>query len=551
MKRLIHIPSTVLTILLLLAVSGCRTSQNTDSARNESPADSTFQIADGTYEIAVALAGGTGKASVSSPAKLTVQDGKMTASIVWSSPNYDYMLVNDVRYDAEILDGRSVFEIPVAALDEEFPVIADTTAMSTPHEIAYTLFFDASSLTEESESSPAAPSESSPAGGSESSPAGESGSHLAGESESSLTGSSPAGESEVMSAVPEWSNLSVERELPLSYATQFRMTEYTGGYLLADINTTGRFLIIPEGLPVPEGLEADIVPLCQPLDKIYLAATSAMDFFRTLDAVDHIRLSGTDEDGWYIPEAKQALRDGSLLFAGKYNAPDYELIFSEQCDLAIESTMIYHSPKIKEQLETLGVPVLVERSSYEEHPLGRMEWIRFYGALLGREEEAETLFLKEAANAEALAEQTGTGKTAAFFYINAAGTVNVRKSEDYVSRMIDMAGGRYIFSGLNSGNALSTVNMTMEAFYDGAKNADLLIYNSTIDGELWTMDELLAKSPLLADFKAVKDGEVWCTGKNLFQEPMGLGRLIVDIHRVLTGDVPDDGVLTYLHRLKQ
>jgi iron complex transport system substrate-binding protein len=64
------------------------------------------------------------------------------------------------------------------------------------------------------------------------------------------------------------------------------------------------------------------------------------------------------------------------------------------------------------------------------------------------------------------------------------------------------------------------------------------------------MDEVPAKSPLLADFKAVKNGEVFCTGKNLFQEPMGLGRLIVDIHCALTGDVPDDGVLTYLHRLK-
>ena len=532
MKRLIHTTSTVLAVLFLLTATGCGTNRtadsgkNADSGQNESPPDSTFQIGDGTdafaddthqiagstdqitdqitdgtYEIAVALAGGTGRASVSTPAKLTVQDGKMTASIVWSSANYDYMLLDDVRYDAEITDGHSIFEIPVAALDAELPVIADTTAMSVPHEIEYTLFFDSSTLA-------------------------------------------------AVSGTVEWDTMTAERELPLTYATQFRMTEYTGGYLLADISTTGRFLIIPEGLPVPEGLEKNIVPLFQPLDKIYLAATSAMDFFRSLGAIDHIRLSGTDENGWYIPEAKQALRDGSLLFAGKYNAPNYERIFSEQCDLAIESTMIYHSPKIKEQLEALGVPVLVERSSYEEHPLGRMEWIKFYGALLGKEAEAEAIFDAEAKEAAALAGLAETGKTAAFFYINSAGTVNVRKSEDYVSRMIDMAGGRYIFSDLDSGNALSSVNMTMEAFYDGAKNADLLIYNSTIDGELRTMDELLAKSPLLADFKAVKNGEVWCTGKNLFQEPMGLGRLIVDIHCALTGDVPDDGVLTYLHRLK-
>ena len=348
---------------------------------------------------------------------------------------------------------------------------------------------------------------------------------------------------------PVWSSLKAERELPISYATQFRITEYTGGYLLAEINTAGRFLVVPEGVPVPQDLEEDIVLLCQPLDRIYLAATSAMDFFRELDGIGHIRLSGTDEAGWYLSEAKQALQDGSMLFAGKYSAPDFELIYAEQCDLAIESTMIYHTPEIKEQLEKLGIPVLVERSSYEEHPLGRMEWIKLYGVLLGRQTEAEMFFNAETADVEALGDQPETGKTVAFFYINAAGTVNVRKSEDYVPRMIDMAGGSYVFSDLESGSALSTVNMTMEAFYDGAKNADLLIYNSTIDGELYTIDELLAKSPLLADFKAVKSGDVWCTGRNLFQEPTGLGGLIGDIHRALTGDVPDDGVLTYLHKL--
>ena len=106
-------------------------------------------------------------------------------------------------------------------------------------------------------------------------------------------------------------------------------------------------------------------------------------------------------------------------------------------------------------------------------------------------------------------------------------------------KMIEMAGGRYVFDDLDSGSALSTVNMTMESFYDGAKNADVLIYNSTIDGELYTVEDLLQKSALLKDFKAVQSGDVWCTGKNLFQEPMGLGKLILDIHRVLTdADAP-------------
>ena len=91
------------------------------------------------------------------------------------------------------------------------------------------------------------------------------------------------------------------------------------------------------------------------------------------------------------------------------------------------------------------------------------------------------------------------------------------------------------------------MNMQMEMFYTGAKDADIIIYNSTIDGELHSIDELLAKSPLLADFKAVRNGDVWCTGQNLFQSTMGLGDMILDIHAVLTEEAPES--LTYLHRL--
>ncbi len=347
---------------------------------------------------------------------------------------------------------------------------------------------------------------------------------------------------------PEWSALAAIRQVPLKHATQFSLTEYEQGYTLLDIPTSGRFLIVPQGAGLPRGLDDDVVPLYAPLDRMYLAATSSMDFFRALDSVPAVRLSGTDVNGWYIEEAKAALEDGSMIFAGKYSAPDYELIFAEKCDLAIESTMIYHSPEVKEQLEKLGVPVLVERSSYEEDPLGRMEWVKVYGALLGKLPAAEELFDGEVEAVEPLLDQPKTSKTVAFFYITTTGTVNVRKSSDYVPRMIALAGGDYAFPDLSSGSALSTVNMTMESFYDGARDADVLIYNSTIDGELFTLSELLQKSAFLKDFKAVQTGNVWCTGKNLFQEPMGLGKLILDMHRVLTDEnAPEE--LTYLHKL--
>ena len=114
---------------------------HTVSIRNAEPKAETEVPADGAYPCKVTLEGGSGKASVESPAALTVADGKMTATIVWSSPNYDYMIVDGEKYLPTNTEGNSTFEIPVAALDTALSVTADTVAMSKPHEIEYTLSF--------------------------------------------------------------------------------------------------------------------------------------------------------------------------------------------------------------------------------------------------------------------------------------------------------------------------------------------------------------------------------------------------------------------------
>ena len=113
--------------------------------------------------------------------------------------------------------------------------------------------------------------------------------------------------------------------------------------------------------------------------------------------------------------------------------------------------------------------------------------------------------------------------------------------------MIEMAGGKYILENVGDENELSTMNMEMEAFYSQAREADYLIYNSTIDAEITTIEELLGKSELLADFKAVKEGNVYCAQKNLFQESMVLGTLITDFHKMLTEKEPE---LSYLYKLQ-
>lgn len=342
-----------------------------------------------------------------------------------------------------------------------------------------------------------------------------------------------------------------ERSMELQFATQFSVDYYQDGYKLISLADGTRFLVIPEGSECPKGIAKDIVPLYQPVENIYLAATASMCLFDALDCMDVIRLSGTKEDGWHIENARLAMQEGRILYAGKYSEPDYEMMLDHRCPLAIESLMIGHSSEVKDKLEELGIAVFIDQSSMEPHPLGRTEWIKLYGALLNKEETAEALFEEQVKYLNEAAGTEGFGKTVAFFHISSSGYVVARKSGDYVTKMLELAGGNYVFDNLGDPETrTSTVTIEMEKFFATAKDADYIIYNSTIGGEIKTIDELLAKNELLAEFKAVQNGNVWCTSENMYQETTQLGQMIQSFQKVFSGEADELDELPYLYRLQ-
>ena len=461
--------------------------------------DRTMRVESASLErvqepIAFSFTGGTGRVNITCEG-IVQRDGQSFAKIVFDSPNYLYVKTGGVQYDTERSDSQSVAEIPVR-LNGRTEILAMTTTMSVGHEIAYSLYIG----TQE------------------------------GIKKDSLAG------------------LAHESSMLLAYAAEFAVDTYEGGYALIDVKNSAKYLVVPEGKNAPEGLDPAIVILQQPLDSIYLAATSAMALFDALDSLDAIRMSGTRQESWYIENAAAAMARGDMRFAGKYSEPDFEMLLLGHCDLAIESMMISHQPKVKEMLELLGIPVFIDCSSNESHPLGRTEWIKLYGVLMDKEEEAEAFFAKQAEIITQLRDFENTGKTVAFFYLHTDGTVVVRAPQDYVPGMIEIAGGRYAFDHLPaSEGARSSVSVSMEEFYAAAVDADYLIYNATIDDPVASIDELLAKSPLFADFKAVKEGNVFCTGKYLYQATDTVGGLIADIHQMLTGK---DGDMQFMTKLK-
>ena len=355
-------------------------------------------------------------------------------------------------------------------------------------------------------------------------------------------------QAETASQAVRYEELLFENVMPLSYATGFSVSYSEEGYKLLTIGEDQTYLVVGEDMPVPEGVPDTVTVLQQPLDQIYLVSTGAMDHFIELNALDSIILSSQKADAWYLPEAKQAMEEGKIAYAGKYSAPDYETVLGSGCNLVIENAMIYHAPEVLEKLRSLGLPVLVELSSYESHPLGRMEWIKLFSALVNKEEEAAAYYDSMLAALEPVMNQEPTGKTVSFFYITTSGGINVRRPSDYVSCAIGLAGCENVsFSEDQADVGTSTMTIQMEAFYQGVQDADILIYNSIVDGELDSLSALLEKMPTLADTKAVKEDNVWCLSKNFYQETMSLGDFILDVNVVATGS---DGQLRYLKHLQ-
>lgn len=530
-----------LLVLGLLGMCGCSSQAFVSEQQTETvltKEETGWEFQDGTYQMEVELLGGSGRASVTSPAKVEIKDGKAVATLEWSSPNYDYMVVDGEKYLPVNTEGNSVFQIPVEAFDQDIVVIADTVAMSTPHEIEYTLNFHAGENGQNA--AKAGTTEQEDADGAEKG------------QQTAAVGENPA----KTAAAP----LTYDHSMELSYAENFAVDYYEGGYKLLTTRLNGdRILIVPKHQQAPEDAEALVSPsaegepgklivLQEPVKNLYLVASSVMDMFAQLDSMDAISMCGLKEEDWYIPAAKQAMKDGTLLYAGKYSQPDYELLLSQNCSMAIENSMIYHTPEVMEKLDEFGIPTLVEYSSYEEHPLGRVEWVRFFGALLDQEEKADQLFEKQKEALKRVETEESTGKTVAFFYITSNGLVQVRQSTDYIPKMIELAGGKYVFENLGDPDSRrSTVNLQLEDFYDGAQDADFLVYNTTIDRQVQTLEDLLKKCSLLKDFKAVKNHQVWCTTEDMYQQSMSAGNLIEDFHRMLTGD---DKETRYLYRLE-
>lgn len=504
--------TALLILLTIFFLSGCTQGSGKEKVK--------------TVSCEVTMTGGSGRASVESPASVMEEKEGKKVQLVWSSPYYDYMIVDGKKYRNEAKSGKnSTFTIPFEEYDKTFSVIGDTTAMSQPHEIQYQITVH---------------------------PLGQSEGKSKSDSSKSTETSEVGVERGNITKAPSIPGLTHKSRVKLAAAKEFTMDRYEKEgktYTLLIIGAKDLFLLIPEGETAPKNLPKNITPLETPLTNSYVVSTSVMDPIRQVGGLSGVAYTGTKAADWHVPGISKRVKSGKIQYAGKYSAPDYELLRSKDCDLAIENTMIYHSPAVKEKLESLGIPVMVERSSYEKTPLGRLEWVKLFGALYGKEKKANDFFAGEKKRLEKISAQKSSGKTVAVFAINSSGGVTVRASGDYLSAMIRSAGGKYITAEPDSkGSAHSTWTIQMEDFYRIAKNADILIYNSTIEDPIRSLRDLKQKSGLLKKFKAVKSGQVYCLEPGFFQNSTRTGDFVEEMNQVLKGNSDKLKILTKLKK---
>lgn len=330
-----------------------------------------------------------------------------------------------------------------------------------------------------------------------------------------------------------------EGMVELQYAQRFSIEKFEGGYRMITAGSEGtggpkKYMVVPEGMSVPEGLEEDVIVLQLPLDNIYCASSSMMSLTAALGALDHIKLCALDYDSWQLDEVRAQMDADKLAYSGSYKEPDYEMMTANDIQLYIDTTMIDGYPEVLEKFGELGIPSLVEDSALEGHPMGRVEWIKVLGVLYGMEDEANAYFDDQVEKFNAACAEESLGKSVALGYITSSGKCYARNGGDYIAQLIEMAGGDYVCADVEPDQTGNT-SMTFEEWYDKFVDADYFFYYN-LGVEFSSIQDMIDYNPLFADFKAVQNGNVWVTCDGFSQKSADIVGVITDMNTVLTSE---------------
>lgn len=342
--------------------------------------------------------------------------------------------------------------------------------------------------------------------------------------------------------------LTLDHSMKLEYATGFNVDFYKGGYVIFKDSAGKEFLIVPEGKKVPEGLAPAVNVLKAPIKTMYVDSSAMVSLLSSFDGgLDSVRYVTKPAKEWYIDNVKDCMSKGKIEYAGKYSSPDFEKLTAGKTQIAVCTTMVSSHPEMLKKFDDLKIPYFVETSSKEDHPLGRVEWVKLMGVITGKEQAASAAYADQKSKMDAIGAKPKTGKTVAmFFFSTGKDAIYVRNSNDYMVKMIDLAGGSYVPDKLKPGQT-GTTQMTFEDFFAGIRDADCIFYLNYARN-FTKLDDFAGYNDLMKDFRAVKNGKVWYTHDSFSQSMHAIGDIIKDMNTVLAADGNVD--TKYLIRMK-
>ncbi|WP_303863931.1 ABC transporter substrate-binding protein [Alkalibaculum bacchi] len=340
----------------------------------------------------------------------------------------------------------------------------------------------------------------------------------------------------------------------ISYTDAFSIVDYGNDIKLVTDGENQKFLLVPEGEETPEIAEASGAEVIHtPLKNVVYCSSTQVSLLKPFfEEEDWNSISGvtTKAEKWYIDEVKTGMEKGDITFVGGdgMGEPDFELIQSLNPDMVVVYTGENGQQTTLAKMKELGIPCMVVNDYTENDDMGRLEWTRFLATFYNKDKEAaQFMSEKEDMLKEIQAHVADKPSPKVVWASVYEGTVYVPNGGSYVANQIEKAGGDYVFADLNQDKGSST-QLTLEEFYEKAKDADVFIY-STSNLYMPSIADLKAVSPLLKDFKSIKDENVYCFTPSYYMNLDKTVEGVKDLAKIFHEDVYTDWQLQMYEKL--
>ncbi len=305
------------------------------------------------------------------------------------------------------------------------------------------------------------------------------------------------------------------KEVSLSYTNAFKIADYGNNIKLLTDAENNQFLLVPEGVKTPKIPEAaGATVINTPLKKVVYCSTTQVGLLQAIFSDkdwDSIAAVTTDTAEWYVDEVKTRMENGTIQYVGTGGMadPDFEKIQALNPDMVFVYTGDYGLQKTLAKMKELHIPCVVVNDYTEPTDMGRLEWLKFLGAFYNKDQKAAGFIEEKAAMLQEITAAVKDKPSPKVVYgMVYDGKVYITDGGSYVAKQIKEAGGDYVFANVNPDKTGSS-QISMEEFYEKGMDADVVIYSSMV-AYMPSVESLLKAEPLLKDFKAVKNGKVYC-----------------------------------------